>query len=105
MPFFQVNDVKEFSESKFVFKIPIQTPRVKCRVYCLEPGQEVPVHQHEDAVDLFQVVEGVAELTLGKQVQTVGPGTVILVAPQEQHGMANPGPERLVFTSFYIPGR
>jgi len=105
MPMFQVHDVKEFSSGKFVFKIPIQTPQVKCRVYCLEPGQEVPVHQHEGALDLFHIVEGVAKLTLGEKVHTVGPGTVILVTPHQMHGMANPGPERLVFTSAYIPER
>ncbi len=103
MPIFQVQDVKEFSSSKFVLKIPIQTPRVRCRVYCLEPGQQVPVHQHETAVDVVQVVEGVGELTLADEVHTVRPGSVIMIPPCQHHGIANPGPGRLVFTSIYIP--
>lgn len=103
MPLFQVQDVKEFSLGKFVLKIPVQTSQVQCRVYCLEPGQAVPTHQHETAADVFQVVEGLGELTLGDEVRTVSPGTVILIPPGQTHGVANPGPERLVFTSFYIP--
>lgn len=105
MPVFQVDDVKEFSSSKFVIKIPIQTPQVRCRVYCLEPGQVLPVHHHKEATDVFQVVEGMGELTLGDEVHTVHPGTVILIPPRQAHGIANPGPERLVFTSIYIPAR
>jgi quercetin dioxygenase-like cupin family protein len=105
MPMFQVHDVKEFSPNKFVLKIPIQTPQARCRVYCLEPGQEVPVHQHQDSVDVFHVIEGMAEVTLDDQVYTVGPGMVVLVSPHQTHGMANPGPKRLVFTSIYIPGQ
>lgn len=105
MPMFQVHDVKEFSSSKFVLKVPIQTSQVRCWVYCLEPGQAVPVHKHEDAVDVFQVVEGVGELTLDDEVHTASPGTVILIPPGQAHGIANSGPERLVLTSVYIPKR
>ncbi len=105
MSMFQVHDTKEFSTSKFVIKIPIQTPQVRCRVYCLEPGQEVPAHHHEEAVDVWQVVEGSGQLTLDQEIHTVGPGSVVLISAQQTHGMANPGPERLVFTSFYFPGR
>lgn len=104
MPMFQVHDVKEFSPNKFVLKIPIQTPQARCRVYCLEPGQEVPVHQHEDSVDVFHVIEGMAKITLDDEVHTVGPGMVILISPHQAHGVANPGPKRLVFTSIYIAG-
>jgi quercetin dioxygenase-like cupin family protein len=103
MSMFQVQDLKEFSSSKFVLKIPIQTPTVRCRIYCLEPGQEVPVHRHKEAVDVFQVVEGRGELTLDDEVHLVDPGTVILIARDQAHGMANPGPARLVFTSIYFP--
>lgn len=102
MPMFQAHDVKEFSSSKFVFKILIRTSQAQCRLYCLEPGQTLPVHQHEAAVDVFQVVEGLGELTLDDEVHTVGPGMVILIPPYQAHGMTNPGPERLVFTSVYI---
>jgi len=105
MPMFQVHDLIEFSSSKFVLKIPIQTPQVRCRVYCLEPGQAVPVHEHEGAVDVFQVVEGVGRLTLDDEEHTVSPGTVVLISPRQAHGMANPGPQQLVFTSIYIPGQ
>lgn len=105
MPIFQIHDVKEFSSSKYVIKVPIQTPQVLCQVYCLEPGQAVPVHQHEDTMDVFQVVEGVGKLTLDDEEHTVGPGMVILVSPRQAHGMANPGPERLVFTSICIRGQ
>ncbi len=105
MPMFQVHDVKEFSLSKFVIKVPIQTPQVRCRVYCLEPGQEVPLHHHEDAVDVWQVVEGLGEMTLDDEAHTASPGMVILILPHQAHGITNPGPERLVFTSTYIPGQ
>lgn len=104
MPMFQVHDVKEFSGGKFVIKIPIQTPQVRCRVYCLEPGQEVPPHHHENAVDVWQVVEGLGKMTLDTEAHDVGPGAVILIPSQQTHGIANPGPGRLVFTSIYIPG-
>jgi quercetin dioxygenase-like cupin family protein len=100
---FQVHEVKEFSPSKFVIKVPARIPQAQCRVYCLEPGQELPVHEHREAVDVFQVVEGVGELTLGREVHRVSPGAVALIPPAETHGMANPGPDRLVFTSIYIP--
>lgn len=103
MSMFQVHDLKEFSSSKFVLKIPIQTPTVRCRIYCLEPGQEVPVHRHTEAVDVFQVVEGQGELTLDDEIHTVYPGTVILISQGQAHGLANPGPGRLVFTSIYFP--
>ncbi|MFZ5918135.1 MAG: cupin domain-containing protein [Chloroflexota bacterium] len=103
MPMFQVHDVKEFSFAKFVIKVPVRTPQVQCRVYCLEPGQVLPVHQHQQATDVFHVIEGVGELTLGNDLRLVHPGAVILIPPAEDHGMANPGPKQLVFTSVYIP--
>jgi quercetin dioxygenase-like cupin family protein len=105
MPMFQVHDVKEFSSSKYVIKIPIQTSQIRCHVYCLEPGQAVPVHHHEGTLDVFQVVEGTGKLTLDDEEHTVSPGVVILICPRQAHGMANPGPERLVFTSICIPGQ
>lgn len=105
MPFFQVHEIKEFSSSKFVIKVPARIPQAQCRVYCLEPGQELPAHEHQEATDVLHVVEGVGKLTLGDKVHQVHPGAVVLIPPNETHGMANPGPQRLVFTSIYIPQR
>ena len=105
MPMFQVHDVKEFSASKFVLKIPIQTSQARCRVYCLEPGQGIPLHQHDEATDVFQIVEGIGQVTLQNEVHAAHPDTVILVHPGQPHGITNPGPGRLVFTSIFIPGR
>jgi quercetin dioxygenase-like cupin family protein len=58
------------------------------------PGDRIPLHEHvEDEV--FFVDAGTGEITLGGDVQPVGPGSIVFIPARVVHGTRNLGDEPL----------
>ena len=57
----------------------------------LAPGEMPhPAHHHEH-VEILLMREGSIEVTMGSKVTVLGPGSVVYVAPNEEHGWKNVG--------------
>ena len=71
----RLDDHQRFDADRMV-KVPIvDSPFFFCDVYCLEPGQEQPVHEHADSDKLYYVLEGQATVTIGDATHQAPAGT------------------------------
>lgn len=70
---------------------------------CFEPGQEHTLHTHPGQDKLYYVLEGEGDVRLGGETTRVRPGDLALAKAGEPHGLANPGPGRLVVMVVMAP--
>jgi quercetin dioxygenase-like cupin family protein len=71
-------------------------PNFCMRVFDVEPGSSTPNHTHDWEHEVFVLDgEGVVEGAGGKTL--IGPGSVVFVAPNEQHCFINTGGDILRF--------
>ena len=66
------------------------------------PGDEFPQHVHENAEDVFVVLEGSGWLKLGNELRPLTAGDVVWVPAGEQHGTVA-GPDGMVVISCQAP--
>jgi (S)-ureidoglycine aminohydrolase len=58
----------------------------------LNPGKEFHASQiHPDSEELIIVKEGKLKVTLNNNIKVLGPGSVVLVMPGDEHGLDNAG--------------
>ncbi len=58
----------------------------------LKPGKAPhKSHTHQDIEELIIVKEGLIKQTVGKEEKILGPGSVILAMPGDEHGLSNAG--------------
>ncbi len=81
---------------KFFKSTLAESPRLLLGLNCLEPGQAQAVHTHADQDKFYFVVEGTGEFTVGAETGSAGPGVTVWAPAGAPHGVANPGPARLV---------
>ena len=88
-----------------VFKTTLfQSMRLLVGINCLEPGQTQAIHKHDDQDKFYFVVEGEGYFTVGDESQTAGEGCSVWAAAGVQHGVTNPGDQRLVLLVGFAPG-
>ncbi len=70
-------------------------------VVVLEPGEAPPLHQHEDAEQIFYVLDGTGVLTIGEAAEQFGvkPGDVVRIPPSTLHSIKCDGPGTLRYLS------
>lgn len=76
-----------------------QSDKTLAAMWCLEPGQEVFLHMHPNADDVWICIEGESGLYFagdGKEVE-ISKGMAILAEAGQTHGMRNTGKDRFVF--------
>ncbi|MBD3398924.1 MAG: cupin domain-containing protein [Candidatus Coatesbacteria bacterium] len=71
-------------------------PNFAMREFEVAPGGRTPHHSHPWEHEVF-VLAGGGEIHGDDGAQPIGPGTVVLVAPDEPHHFANTGAEALRF--------
>jgi mannose-6-phosphate isomerase-like protein (cupin superfamily) len=54
-------------------------------------GQDCELHAHKDAVEIFVILDGKCEMTVGEEVRVVGPGETIYVGPADWHRLVSIG--------------
>ena len=57
----------------------------------LLPGCSTTPHYHRVTEEIYFIVSGTAEMTLGDATRTVGPGDAIAIPPGEIHQITNTG--------------
>jgi len=82
-------------------KVPVPNTKGLVRLLCFEPGQSVALHKHPDGDEVFYVLSGRAEFTVGKKTTRIEAGSFVKAAVGTFHGWKN-GSERLILISVLI---
>lgn len=70
----------------------------------LPPGKATTPHHHPRTEEIYYILEGTGEMTIGSETRTVGPGDAIAIPPGLRHTIFNPGPATLRFLCCCAPG-
>lgn len=70
----------------------------------LEPDTGAPPHHQPNEDEIFLVVSGEIEITIGNETQTVGPGDFAYAPPNTTHAFRAAGGKRAVMFSINSPG-
>jgi quercetin dioxygenase-like cupin family protein len=70
-------------------------------IVVLEPGEAPPLHQHDDAEQIFYIMEGSGTLTIGDPAQQfdVKPGDIVRIPPYALHAIQCAGSATLRYLS------
>src|SRR5215469_16563107 len=69
-----------------------------------KPGEGPPDHVHFSQEEMFFVVEGTYELTVGDQTSTAGPGTIVFIPRSVVHRFKNVGNKMARMLDWSLPG-
>ena len=69
-----------------------------------KPGEGPPDHVHFTREEVFFIVEGSYELTVGDQTSTAGPGTVVFIPRAVVHRFKNIGDTTACMLDWSLPG-
>lgn len=79
------------------------TERMFCDVYCFEAGQEQTAHAHKASDKVYYVLQGKALIRVAEHTRELTAGGIALAPAGAEHGVRNPGPERLTLLVFMAP--
>jgi mannose-6-phosphate isomerase-like protein (cupin superfamily) len=69
-----------------------------------KPGEGPPDHVHFSQEEMFFIVEGNYELTVGDQTAIVGPGTIVFIPRNVVHRFKNVGNTTACMLDWSLPG-
>jgi len=69
-----------------------------------KPGEGPPDHVHLSQEEMFFILEGTYELTVGGQTTTVGAGTIVFIPRNVVHRFKNVGDETACMLDWTLPG-
>lgn len=70
----------------------------------LAAGRSFAAHYHEDMQEIFVIVRGAAEITVGAETARLQCGDAVLIDPGEVHVMRNPETEDCEYLALGISG-
>jgi quercetin dioxygenase-like cupin family protein len=69
-----------------------------------KPGEGPPDHVHFNQEEMFFIVEGIYELTVGDQTSTAGAGTLVFIPRNVVHRFKNIGDTTACMLDWTLPG-
>ncbi|NLJ95205.1 MAG: cupin domain-containing protein [Clostridiaceae bacterium] len=101
---FHIPDIHKYCNTEAKKTIFCETDFIACAVWCMHPGQELPIHSHKAADDIWVVLKGQADYfpETGKKV-LIKAGDIIVARPGEKHGMKNNYDEDFLMLGFAGP--
>ena len=72
----------------------------------LEPGQGVPLHFHNDLEEIYYILSGYGNMTIGDEKQEISRNDVVYIPKNAPHTLTNTGnvPLRFVTLSVKVKG-
>jgi mannose-6-phosphate isomerase-like protein (cupin superfamily) len=70
----------------------------------LPVGAQTAPHYHPQTEEIYYILSGTAQMTIGSEEQQVGPGDAIAIPPGQTHTIRNIGQVPLVFLCCCAPG-
>jgi mannose-6-phosphate isomerase-like protein (cupin superfamily) len=70
----------------------------------LAAGAATTPHHHAVTEEIYYILSGTADMTLGTETRPVGPGDAIAIPPGVRHTIRNTGSGELVFLCTCAPG-
>ena len=92
-----------FSDDKMVKVNLYESHRMFADLYCLKPGQEQKVHDHEGEDKVYFVLEGKVLGIVGDLEKEMGAGESCAAPAGEPHGIRNDSDENAVVLVFMAP--
>ena len=103
--YYEIQDLAEFSDEKFVRKSLTQSKGIVCDFVCFEPGQTAGFHKHPVQDEIFYVVEGKGIITFEDRDDIpVKPGSVVFTPSGVVHGVQTTHSDRLILLLIKGPG-
>ena len=96
-------ELVRFSAEKMTKTSLFDTSRFFCDVYGFEAGQSQKPHAHEGSDKVYVVLEGKARVRVGTEEKDLSAGQSALAPAGSDHGVTNPGPDRLTMMVFMAP--
>ena len=96
-----LESLTRFSPEKYV-RVPIEGTNGLVRLLCFEPEQQVALHMHPEADEIFYVVKGAATLDIKEKTTQVQTGSIVKADAGIRHAWKN-GSERLILLSVLLP--
>lgn len=91
-----LEEVIQFHPEVYVKRQIFNTETLQFGMYCLEPGQINPLHQHPQTSEICYFVQGRGEVVIGDEVAAVQPGVSIHVPEAVRHEIRNTGTEQML---------
>ena len=99
----RLKSIAEFSLEE-VKKIPVyKSEKYEIKALCFEVGQKIPSHSHANSDEIFQIVKGLAKITVGNDEYKVSHGGVVVGKNGISHSVENIGDKRLIVKSMFVP--
>jgi mannose-6-phosphate isomerase-like protein (cupin superfamily) len=67
------------------------------------PGGRTAPHFHKRTEEIYYILRGCGEMTIGSETRSIGPGDAIAIPPGEVHTILNSGAEPLLFLCACAP--
>ncbi len=93
----------QFSSEKMRKTTLVKGTQLFAGLNCFEPGQEHALHSHAGQDKLYVVIEGIAEIQVGDQRETVTAGGAAFASDGVPHSVKNPGPDNLIVMAILSP--
>ena len=97
----KAESLMDFSAGKYR-RVPLPNTKGLIRLLCFEPNQDVPLHRHPEADEIFYVLKGRGEISVGEEKVKVENGSFVKASAGVLHQWKN-GKERLVLISVLMP--
>lgn len=85
------------------FRILQQTAASQTAVMTVAPGQDAGPEEEHAGDQIVYVIEGEAEVRVGAERLTAGPGALVMIPAGSPHYVRNPGAVPLFFLTVYAP--
>ncbi len=94
---------KGLGTAQVFFDAASGSPEVALALLVLKPGAAVAAHVHADSVELLYVLEGQAEMRVGAETLTIGPGDAARIPKGVEHTARVLGKRSLRALQLYMP--
>ena len=98
-----LSDIKQFDPKDMVKKSPLNTDKFVFNTFFFSPRQVLRLHKHPASDELFYIVEGKGQFTVGDNTVMVDSGSVIYGPANVMHGLVNSGDNGIVMISMQSP--